>query len=67
MKTEILEFEDALNILQLEGNWKHFGLFYKGRISNLNPLVMSYNDGDIEQIELSQLRGKLPRGLKKGR
>ncbi|MCL2562824.1 MAG: hypothetical protein FWE08_02140 [Oscillospiraceae bacterium] len=57
-REHVMELEEALQNLTLQGNWKHGGFFFKGVLASRNPLIMNYNDGDVEQIELSQLRGK---------
>lgn len=59
-KGNILELEEGLNILQMQGNWQYGGLFYKGVISGRRPMIMNYNDGYTEVIELKQLRGAIP-------
>jgi len=33
--------------------------FYDGFLSSHQPLVMNYNDGWVEQLDLKQLRGKI--------
>ena len=53
----IIELETALNRLALEGNWQYGGLFYPGNLSNRVPMIMNYDDGDVEQVQLAQLRG----------
>ena len=55
----ILELATALKTLKLQGNWKFAGLFYKGELASIDPLVMNYYDGDVETLRLVQLRGKL--------
>jgi len=57
---DILPLEGALNRLELQGNWKNGGIWFRGSLGSHNPLIMNYNDGDVEQIQLSQLRGSLP-------
>jgi len=57
---DILELNQAFSTLHMEGNWKHGGIFFKGRIASQNPMVMHYNDGDVEIIQLRQLRGAKP-------
>jgi len=56
----IVELQEAFDTMQFQGNWQHGGFFYKGKLASHLPLVMHYNDGDVEQIELSQLRGTRP-------
>ena len=57
---DILPLEDALARLELQGNWQHLGMFFRGSLGSRSPLVMHYNDGDVEQIQLRQLRGAMP-------
>jgi len=57
-KEHVMELQEAFEVLNLQGNWKHGGFFFKGEIASQEPLTMHYNDGGIEQIELVQLRGK---------
>ena len=64
-KEHVLELEEAYKTLDFQGNWKHGGLFFKGVIASHDPMIMHYKDGDVEQIELSQLRGKPPKPDKK--
>ena len=59
-KEQILELEEGFRTLRFEGNWKNDGLFYKGVVSGRNPMVMNYNDGDVEVVQLVQLRGAKP-------
>ncbi|MCL2568477.1 MAG: tudor domain-containing protein [Oscillospiraceae bacterium] len=59
-KEQIVELQEALQIMQLQGNFKNQGLYFKGRLNTQEPMTMYYNDGDIEQIELKQLRGARP-------
>jgi len=46
--------------MQLQGNWENHGLFYSGRLNTQEPMTMHYNDGDIEQLALKQIRGARP-------
>ena len=62
---DTMDLQEAFNVLEIQGNWQFGGFFYKGRITNRNPVVMSYNDGHVEQVQLSQLRGRLPKALRK--
>ncbi|MCL2530624.1 MAG: hypothetical protein FWE40_00505 [Oscillospiraceae bacterium] len=57
---DILQLDQAFAVLQMEGNWKHGGVFFKGTVASQNPMVMHYNDGDVEMIQLRQLRGAKP-------
>jgi len=56
-KEHIVRLQEAFSIMRFEGNWKKRGGFYMGVISSNEPLVMNYDDGDVEQIEIRQLRG----------
>jgi len=56
----VLSLQEGYDILAFQGNWKHGGIFFKGVIANHNPMVMNYNDGDVEIIQLDQLRGVRP-------
>jgi len=56
---QIVELQEAFQIMQLQGNFKNNGVFYKGRLKQ-ESMTMYYNDGDIEQVELKQLRGARP-------
>jgi len=57
---QIVELEEAFQKMQLQGNWKYEGIYFKGRLNTCEPMIMYYNDGDVEQIELGQLRGARP-------
>ena len=59
LNEHIISKDEAFKILDFQGNYNYWGLYYKGVISSYQPLIMSYNDGDVEQIELKQLRGSL--------
>ena len=65
-KDHVIDLEDGFKLLQLQGNWQHHGYFFKGTIENPALMIMHYNDGDVEQVELVQLRGALP-GEKRAR
>ena len=52
----IIELYEGFETLIFQGNWKGWG-YYDGVLSNTSPLVMEYNDGEVEQIHLKQLRG----------
>ena len=53
----IVELQEAFQTMQLQGNFKNEGIFFKGVLESQETMTMYYNDGDIEQIELKQLRG----------
>lgn len=60
LKEHVLSLQEGYKILNFQGNWKYGGIFYKGIIASQQPLIMNYNDGDVEIIELAQLRGARP-------
>ena len=57
---QIVDLEETFETMQLQGNWENHGVFYKGRLSTQEPMTMYYNDGDVEQVDLLQLRGARP-------
>jgi len=57
-REHIISIEEGLDTLDLQGDWRGWG-YYKGRL-NKETMTMYYNDGDVEHVEISQLRGKLP-------
>jgi len=59
-KEHVVELQEALRTMQLQGNWKNGGIYFKGRLDSGEPMTMYYNDGDVEQVELKQLRGVRP-------
>jgi hypothetical protein len=59
-KEQIIELEMAFETLNFEGNFQNGGGFYKGVVSSRNPMIINYDDGDVEQIDLKQLRGARP-------
>ena len=60
----VMSLQEGFDTLNFQGNWRNLGLFYKGVIAEYDPMIMNYNDGDVEQIELRQLRGKMPKAPK---
>ena len=65
-REHVMELQEAFETLQLQGNWKKGGIFFKGALaSHQPPLIMNYNDGDVEQVELVQLRGSIPKSNQK--
>ena len=60
LKEQVLSLQEGYKILSFQSNWKHGGIYFKGVIANYQPMIMNYNDGDVEMIELSQLRGARP-------
>ncbi|MCL2616399.1 MAG: hypothetical protein FWD96_01990 [Defluviitaleaceae bacterium] len=54
---DVLELHKAFTTLKLHGNWQNGGEWYSGRITKTEPLTMQYDDGDVEEIKLEQLRG----------
>jgi len=55
---DIMDVEEALKTLNLQGKWKNRRIYYKGSLASFDPMVMHYNDGDVEEIAFRQLRGK---------
>ena len=57
---DIISLQEAFKTMEFQGRWREGAIFYKGNLStHLSPMVMNYDDGDVEQIELWQLRGKI--------
>jgi len=57
---DILSLPQAEKALSFEGNWKNKGCYYTCNIIKVNPLTVKYHeDGVIEQIEITQLRGNV--------
>ena len=54
---DVLELNEAFSILKLQGNWDYGDEWYSGKISKTKPLTMQYDDGEVEEVELIQLRG----------
>jgi len=55
-KTHVVSLESALKTTSVEGNWQNDGTYFSGVISSYEPLIMNYEDGDVEKVELAQLR-----------
>lgn len=55
---DIVDLQEAFKTMRFQGRWKNGLVFYKGTITSHNPMVMKYDDGYVEQIELKQLRGR---------
>ena len=53
---DAIEIYEAFETLAFQGNWQGWG-YYNGVLSSIQPLVMDYDDGDVEQLHLKQLRG----------
>jgi len=58
-RDHVMSIEDGLNSLEFQGDWKYFGWYYKGKLNKEN-MTMYYNDGDVELVEIKQLRGRPP-------
>ena len=56
-KDHVVELAEAFETMEFEGKFRNWWFFYKGKITSHNPMIMHYYDGDVEQIELRQLRG----------
>ena len=59
-REHVVELQEAFQTMKFQGNWKNGGLFFKGTLSSQLPMIMNYDDGDVEQIALVQLRGSKP-------
>lgn len=57
----VMGLQQGFETLKFQAKWKNGWGFYKGVLTNIQPLVINYNDGDVEQIDLKQLRGKIPK------
>ncbi|MCL2396721.1 MAG: hypothetical protein FWC93_01510 [Defluviitaleaceae bacterium] len=53
----VVGLEEAFKTMEMQGKWQNGWLFYKGALASPQTMVMHYDDGDIEQVELRQLRG----------
>ncbi|MCL2354048.1 MAG: hypothetical protein FWC69_05400 [Defluviitaleaceae bacterium] len=54
----IISLEEGFDILELQANYKHKGMFFKVKLKSREPLrVKYYMDGEMETVELVQLRG----------
>jgi len=60
-KEQVIELQEAFNTMTFQGNWQEGLFWYNGVLSSLQPLIMAYNDGDVEHVSLSQLRAFFPR------
>ena len=56
-KEHIVDLQEAFKTMDFQGRWQHGLFWYKGTLSTHRPMVMNYDDGSVEQIELRQLRG----------
>jgi hypothetical protein len=52
----VVQLQEALKTMSLECNLNKSGVFYGCVLSNHQPLTVTYDDGEVEQIEISQLR-----------
>ena len=53
----IVGLDEAFETMEFQGKWQNGLFYYKGVLSSHRPLIMHYNDGAIEKIDLKQLRG----------
>jgi len=60
-RAHVVELQEAFQTMQFQSNWKHGGIFFKGKLTSQLPMIMHYDDGDVEEITLDQLRGRPPR------
>ena len=56
----VMPLEQGMRELSLQGNWLNRGIFFRGSVSGESPMIMHYADGDVEEIQLAQLRGARP-------
>jgi len=59
-KEYVMELQKGFETLKFQGRWQGW-FFCKGELTNIQPLIMNYNDGEVEQIDLKHLRGKIPK------
>ncbi|MCL2540459.1 MAG: hypothetical protein FWE53_03485 [Firmicutes bacterium] len=57
LKEHVVELQQAYKTMRFEGNWQNQGFFYTGKIASHEPLIFNYDDGDVEELMLVQLRG----------
>jgi len=60
-KEQVMELQEAFNSMEFQGKWKNGWFYFKGILSSHQPLIMCYDDGDVEHINLNQLRGVIPK------
>lgn len=58
-KQYVVSLQEGLDLLEFEGCWNGWA-FFRGVLTSHQPLVMNYDDGEIEQIPLKYLRGTMP-------
>ncbi|MCL2286055.1 MAG: hypothetical protein FWC32_06765 [Firmicutes bacterium] len=56
-KEDIVQLQEAFNTMDFQGKYEYGWRFYNGVLTNHQPLIMRYDDGDVEQLDLRQLRG----------
>jgi len=59
-RKHIVPLDEALRTFSLQGNWQNHGIFFRGSVSGDDPMIMYYRDGDVEEVQLVQLRGTRP-------
>jgi len=58
---QVIKLSDIYNVFSFEGNWENRGTYYPCSITKKQPLTVKYHqDGVVEKIEISQLRGYIP-------
>ena len=55
-KEHVLSLQTAFETMEFQGNWSGWGFYHKGVLTSHTPLVMSYNDGTVAEVELKALR-----------
>jgi len=58
---QVIGLQDAFDNMAFEGNWQDGWRYYEGILTSRQPLVMTYYDGDVEHINLYQLRCFFPK------
>ena len=64
-KEYIMNLQEAYQAMTFESDWEMKGEYYKCIITDTQPLTVKYEDDVIEQIDLIQLRGRLPKKKKR--
>jgi len=53
---QVIGLKEAFDTLHFECKWGWLG-FYRGMITSREPIIFHYDDGEVEQVELRNLRG----------
>jgi len=60
-KEQVVGLQEAFNTMTFQGNWRDGYCYFGGFLTNHQPLVMVYNDGEVEHVNLYQLRCFFPK------